>query len=502
MIAAAVPSTPLSNSHNLRDFPDRLTPMLVKELRQGMRSKIFVWGFLLMHLLLAFVVLSSINSSMSHDSSTLFWWCYLVPAVFALPFRGFNALVDEIRMDTMDTLLLTRLSASRIVLGKWISITLQIALISLTVLPYLIMRYFAGGVDIALEIRFLFHFFMLGAIFTAFVIGFSWIKVFLMRGLLILALGGLVFALCVYVTEEILVDQRYDYKFFITEHEGVTTAIFYLLGSYLTYYLLSFASAQIAPLAENLSTRRRIISFAFVLLCFVPVFFDVEWMFPSFGLALLVVALAGIDAATERTQHLSIVVQPFVKRGLFGKFLGRFLYPGWHTGFNYLVLLLALCMAVGLYAVTTSMHLSGPMYKNDFILVMLFGSVMITGQVFLGLFIQRRLFPRTAAPFVVFILIQVVIGFFIGLLTALIEISDASPALAILGGFSPVAGMVHMEANRFHTELLMERWLIWNVALVVIYYIGMRMMARNEFKQTREMEAEAQREFSPKSNTP
>ena len=41
---------------NTADFPDRLNPLLVKELRQGLRNRVFVTSFLLMHAIVALVI--------------------------------------------------------------------------------------------------------------------------------------------------------------------------------------------------------------------------------------------------------------------------------------------------------------------------------------------------------------------------------------------------------------------------------------------------------------
>jgi hypothetical protein len=49
---------------------------------------------------------------------------------------------------TMDLLLLTRLDAWRIVWGKWVSLQTQTLLMATTLLPYAIVRYFFGSVDL------------------------------------------------------------------------------------------------------------------------------------------------------------------------------------------------------------------------------------------------------------------------------------------------------------------------------------------------------------------
>jgi hypothetical protein len=54
-----------------------------------------------------------------------------------LPLRLSAALREEMGGNTMDTLVLTRLSGWRIVLGKWVATAALQVLMALTVLPYL-----------------------------------------------------------------------------------------------------------------------------------------------------------------------------------------------------------------------------------------------------------------------------------------------------------------------------------------------------------------------------
>ena len=49
----------MADVNHLTDFPDRLSPMLVKELRQGMRARGFTMLFLIFQCLLAFILLSA-----------------------------------------------------------------------------------------------------------------------------------------------------------------------------------------------------------------------------------------------------------------------------------------------------------------------------------------------------------------------------------------------------------------------------------------------------------
>jgi ABC-type transport system involved in multi-copper enzyme maturation permease subunit len=143
----------------LADFPDRLSPMLVKELRQGMRARGFIVLFLAFQGVLAFMLLTvSINSSDNSAGATasgMIFALFGIASLMVQPMRGVNALSGEITGNTIEMMALTRLTASRIVFGKWFAIVSQTALILITIIPYLILRYFLGGMVLVGELVFL-----------------------------------------------------------------------------------------------------------------------------------------------------------------------------------------------------------------------------------------------------------------------------------------------------------------------------------------------------------
>ena len=89
------------------------------------------------------------------------------------PLRGISAVATEIKQNTIDLMVLTRLSAWRIVWGKWCAIMGQSALILLAILPYLILRYFFGGMQLFAEMALMLYLFVLSGALTAFTVGLS-----------------------------------------------------------------------------------------------------------------------------------------------------------------------------------------------------------------------------------------------------------------------------------------------------------------------------------------
>ena len=165
------------NVSAVRDFPDRLPPMVVKELRQGLRARLYgetVAGFHLVLLVLLFPILNFGQSSGVEGAQRLLWWIFTGVLVLLLPLRGLSALIQERRENTLDTLLLTNLSAGRIVWGKWLAIASQIAVTGISLIPYTIILYAAGGISLTENLTTLLRLGMLGLTLTAAYVALSW----------------------------------------------------------------------------------------------------------------------------------------------------------------------------------------------------------------------------------------------------------------------------------------------------------------------------------------
>lgn len=154
------------------DFPTWLSPMLVKELRQGLRQRGFVAGLLGVQLVLLFVFVTGFVSDVGDRSSRgmidgVFWSVMFGLLFLATPLRALTALSSELEARTMDLLLLTRLDARRIVWSKWLSLMVQALLVVVTLLPYVVVRYFFGSVDLLQDFRIIGIFVGCGAVLTA-----------------------------------------------------------------------------------------------------------------------------------------------------------------------------------------------------------------------------------------------------------------------------------------------------------------------------------------------
>lgn len=136
----------------VEDFPDRLSPLLVKELRRALRSVFFVWPFVALPAALGLTgvwVMMQEGEPLAHRAlSTVLWYGVVVPCFILKPVQALLAIRQERANRTLDLLLLTGLSPMRIVTGKWLSLEVQSLLFLVSLLPFFLLRYFFGQVEL------------------------------------------------------------------------------------------------------------------------------------------------------------------------------------------------------------------------------------------------------------------------------------------------------------------------------------------------------------------
>jgi hypothetical protein len=335
---------------HLTDFPDRLSPMLVKELRQGMRARGFTMLFLIFQGLLAFILLTAGAASSSDNSgafaSGVIFTLFAGAALVIQPMRGVNALSSEITGNTIEMMALTRLSAWRIVFGKWIAIVSQTALILITIIPYLILRYFFGGMILLGEMVFLTLIFLTSMALTAVMVGLSGSSAKILR---FLPVAGFIFAMQVIPLFLFRggFNNFMDFCTLSTWESRLSILTYLCFITYFGWCALSFGTSVIAPVAENHSTARRLVALALTCVAAaIGLHPDVDYriMPVVFG---IILAPAVITALTEPNILLPPICKPFLKRGILGRVASVFLLPGWPSGVFYSTLLLAIS-AVGI----------------------------------------------------------------------------------------------------------------------------------------------------------
>ncbi|WP_371745518.1 ABC transporter permease [Myxococcus sp. CA033] len=134
---------------------DRLNPLVVKEVRQGLRTRVFWACFGLM--LLACLVLALVafvhtrEEAFAHHGQGYFFAFFICLAVvhfFVIPYSAYRSLAREREDDTWVLLVLTGLGPRRILRGKVSSFLVQAALYASAVGPFLLFSYYLNGISL------------------------------------------------------------------------------------------------------------------------------------------------------------------------------------------------------------------------------------------------------------------------------------------------------------------------------------------------------------------
>jgi hypothetical protein len=476
-------------AHALDEFSDRISPMLVKELRQGLRAKTFVIVFLALQGLLALVLLSAIGASSPESAgrtvSTIIFFFFSLAVLIVQPLRGIGALHNEIKGNTIDLMVLTRLGAWRIVLGKWVSIVSQSALLLTAIAPYLILRYFFGRMNLFAELNLLALVFLGSALFTALTVGLSAIPSVIIRGLLPLVLA-------LYLGAGVLgaafgggFDELVDFCSLQETGSGWMLLAGLVTAAYFGWSALALAASMIAPMAENHSTVRRLLTLvAVAVISAIAVIGGLSN--DDLGPLLLIFCAPAIAIAlTEPLQLLPPICRPFLRFGTAGKLAGRFLYPGWPSGVLFSGLLIALGTAVILYQLSSA---GSPRWAFEarFPILMLgsLGTLLLPALV-------MRLFPRKLPQgFATYLLI---LGILIVIAIALVIIEEELADGSFLWAFAwvpPVQISLLDQVRREHDDNFLPL-LATGMVTCAVYYLGLLLCAVRNFRIIREVESEA-----------
>jgi hypothetical protein len=344
--AATLPPAASAPAPAFVDFPDWLPPMLVKELRQGLRARGFVTLFVVFHVVavLAFWWTLEINSASGSREilnylNGLFWGLVNLVLLLALPWRGLSGLRSEMDGRTLDLLMLTRLTAWRIVLGKWVALSAQAVLFLLTLLPYGVVRYFFGSVDLLGDLALVGTLLMASFALTAATL---WVST-LPKIIRILVPVVMVFSAQGFGMATIT-------RMTMMSRPGVTMspARFPPLmdgwGVLVTILLitvcLGLAVRRLAPPAENHSQWARGLLLALLLLAA-----PVSWFAPHLSLVQLGFMAAVFVGALEMSRDclpMAVHWRPWRARGRWGALVGRLALPGWPSAALFAAVALAL----------------------------------------------------------------------------------------------------------------------------------------------------------------
>lgn len=135
------------------ELADRVNPIVVKEVRQGLRTRVFWLFFSLMLVVNLFI--SLVCFAMAEQESNLgkaafiaFFVVLAFVQFFIIPYTAYRSMAREAEQETWVLLTLTGLGPRRILGGKVGSSVLQGALYASAAAPFLLFSYFLNGVDL------------------------------------------------------------------------------------------------------------------------------------------------------------------------------------------------------------------------------------------------------------------------------------------------------------------------------------------------------------------
>jgi ABC-type transport system involved in multi-copper enzyme maturation permease subunit len=149
----------------ISELPDRIHPMIVKELHQSMRRASFVYPFLIMQVL----AIAAMAMEFATDQATKtdfvgvmnlamlfengpFWNVVGGMCGVIMPLAGLMLMGQEVEEGNHELLLLTKLNRWSVVRGKFLVLWSISTLSFVSLMPYVVVRYFRGGVEFLQEL--------------------------------------------------------------------------------------------------------------------------------------------------------------------------------------------------------------------------------------------------------------------------------------------------------------------------------------------------------------
>jgi hypothetical protein len=459
------------------DFADWINPMLVKELRQGMRTWVFVALFVFLQVVGSLILLGGeFNETFAREvSAGLFWGLIVLILIVFQPLRAISALSQEKKNKTMDFLEVSNLTALKIVWGKWLSIFAQSCLIIVSLLPYFILRYFQGGIDLIQEAIGLLVVLLLSGLFTAVVTATSTeeskVKLAFLYVPVCLIGGG--FFISLFLTNMtgggfVLRGLNNSLGLMMSGWVIAGGGVFLLLiWACIIWVFISWAAQIIAPRSENLSTPVRLIALT-VWLVTAALSLTVNKNFTA-GVTLTTVVLVTItvlmviQSLSERVSILPPVLLPFVKKGLLGRLAGRVLYPGWTSGIMY-----ALIMTGLFFGWLMVRYPSATEMKNSSVLLWLVWGIFVLPAMLLYGFCHWSKDRKPTTYFSVFLIVHFVCSMVSGMNLAAKRSSDAGTKVSDwLAYVSPSSALIYY--LRYQHKRGLDPVMISALVMVLVY---------------------------------
>jgi len=405
---------------------DRLNPIVLKELRQGLKTRSFIATFLGLQALMVVSMMIYFAGVATDAGETgfadgFFWFMLGLMLLLFMPLRAFQALHEEIKGNTLEMLFLTRMSSWNIAFGKWLALLMQVGLLVCAVLPYLVIRYFLGSVDVTADLLQLFLQVVSSSLLVALGVGLSGWTSKLLRGLTIFgALTSLyMLPLALFGFSSSGGGGMFTFWGWADVLVWLSVVILAML------FFVEYGASQIAPPAENHALRKRTLAFAIVgvLLLFSLLTGGAA---APLGVGMVILIPVMIDALCEPLVGIPSLYRPLRKIGP----LRWLLYPGWPCGL----------LAVGVLFVLSAVSATLIEGKSEVMVVCL----VAFNFLLFPFFLIRLIPPLSRRPLPVYILLQVFSGFCLMFLVFLDESSLWSSTDGVLTHLIPLLALYEM----------------------------------------------------------
>lgn len=438
---------------------DRVNPIVIKELRQGLKSRSFVATFLGLQgaMVLSMFMYLAAGTSTTSDlqfSNGFFWFMLGLMLLVFMPLRAFQALHEEIKGNTLEMVFLTRMTAWDIALGKWMALVIQVFLLVAAVLPYLVLRYFLGSIDVAGDLRQLFYQVILSMLLVAIGVGLSAWTSKVMRGLIMF---GAIFSLYTIPLMLFGLSQSPTGSPLAT-FGWVDYAVWLAVCGLVMLFFVEYGASQIAPPAENHSLRKRMMAFGLSGILIVYAAVHVKEAYPVV-IGLVMLTPIAVDALCEPLIGIPSLYSKARKfRGLRWLF-----YPGWASGFLFVTMVLALNFG-GAFLIESDIEV--------------LTAALVTYNTLLFPFVLIRLIPVLARKVLASYFILQVLCFMFCLLMVFLDEINFVRDFIVLGHFVPMLGFFVMMVEDID-DLLPGLLMVPTVLMVVLTLLN----ARRPFQQ-------------------
>ncbi len=451
---------------NGKSLDDWLSPILVKELRQGMRARVFIISFLLLQVFLVVLVLG--NLAAKDDTSTLdfqnhFFWIILGFALLVLmPMRGLVAMSLEIKNRTMETIMLTRLTAWRVVFGKWSALFAQSLLLVSAVLPYIVLRYFIGGDDVVSDFEWILLMLWFSGILIAASIAVSALGSPVMRIVILVAIiVGIVNGIDDFVPRGVGLAKPWEIVGWL-----------FILGLFIPALLFELTASGIAPVSENHAIRRRLLAgFFFAASCGLAGISGSGFQAGVIVSLLILIGVCYYELA-EKPRLVPRMIQALARKGWWGRIAGLLLLPGWPSAFLFSLVVIPSAMIVYFQFV-----------PPDIRAPWIFSIFAVMGSVLTPILICHLFWPKTNQVLLMIVLYNVV-------LTALTSILEGFASLTHFPvdkvfAFLPSVPvmMVAMQADAQAVSDSAAWYLIGNGSVLVLIIIALLWGSRTYYRE-------------------